>query len=332
LGACKIDGVVVNQNNEIENSVALRIVLNNIKQHNPPGKIKDNLCFDFVYPIELIYNNTSVATVESLEGLLTILYEETKELFVVSIVMPFEVRFIDNATLTIHSEEAFFTLIEECNIDLPIVDDFFNGCFSFVYPIQVVTNDSITHTIISNETFSNFMQEQMDNWWFEFVFPLSVILEDSNVVVLENDYDLFDVLDACFSCDCELVFEPVCVQYEGESYNFPNECEAFCAGFTSDDIIDCEDDNCSISNLVVDVGECHPTINSAYSLTIDFDYENPTCDVFLVGSADGRVFDFLLSELPVTIPDYSGEGRVNLLILNSNNCMAEKEFTAPNCN
>lgn len=45
-------------------------------------------------------------------------------------------------------------------------------------------------------------------------------------------------------CICPDVFDPVCVQTGAGILFFPNLCEAECAGFTIDDVVDCEDNNC----------------------------------------------------------------------------------------
>jgi len=332
FSSCRTEETVIDKSVDTEQSMALRIVLNNFKEHTSSGKNKDNICFDFVYPIQLEYNNESNATIESLEGLLDIIYAESKELYIIAIEMPFEVSILETLTETISSEEGFFSLLADCEIDTPLEDDFFDGCFTFQYPIKVVTSNGVIHTINSNESFISFLQEFGENWWFEFVYPLTVTLEDGSIMVLENDYDLFDVLDSCFGCGCEQTYQPICVEYDGWIYEFPNECEAICAGFTSSDFVDCaliDPDGCSISNFVATAGSCNS--NNTYSLTINFDYVNQTDENFLVGTTDGVIFSYALSNLPVTIPNYSCAGEVNIIILNSNNCSSVAYFEAPNC-
>lgn len=332
LSSCKNDVSVIGDSNETEESMALRIVLNNLKEHSNHGKVKDNLCFDFVYPIQLKYNNGSFAKVDSYNGLLDVIYAETKDLFITSIEMPFEVIILESLSQVIHSEEDFFDLIADCEIDMPGQNDFFDGCFSFQYPIGVITIDGTTHSISSNESFVLFLQENSDNWWFEFVFPLTVVLEDSSVVVLENDYDLFNVLDSCFGCGCEQIYEPICVEFEEMVYQFSNECEALCAGFTPNDFVSCDDvDDCFISNFVATPGLCNTNNTRTYSLTIDFEYKNPTDETFLVGTTDGIIFSYALADLPITIPNYSGAGEVNIIILNSTNCTGVAYFDTPDC-
>ena len=332
FSSCRTEETMIDESVHTEQSMALRIVLNNFKEHTSSGKNKDDICFDFVYPIQLEYNNKSIATIENFEGLLDVIYAESKELYIIAIEMPFDVAILETLTKTISSEEDFFSLLADCEIDTPLQSDFFDGCFSFQYPIKVVTTDGVNHTITSNELFSSFLQEFGENWWFEFVYPLTVTLEDSSIVILENDYDLFDILDFCFGCGCEQTYQPICVEYDGWIYEFPNECEAICAGFTSSDFVDCaliDPDGCSISNFVATPGSCNS--NNTYSLTINFEFENPTSETFLVGTTDGVIFSYTLSDLPVTIPNYSGSGTVNVIILNSNNCTSVAYFDTPNC-
>lgn len=334
LSSCRTEEPIIDQTMDSEPSLALRIALNNFKDHDSLNRAKDNLCFDFVYPIELAYNSTSHVKVANNASLLEIIAQETKELFIAAIEMPFEVVIFESFTQKIHTEAEFFSLLKDCGVDLPQSEDFFDSCFTLHYPIEVVTNNGVVHPIASSEVFVDFLDENMDVWWFEFVFPLTVTLEDTSVVVLENNFELFDVLDTCFGCGCEHIYEPVCVLEDGIIYHFPNTCEAICAGFSTANFVDCctnNPDGCSISNLVASPGSCNSDGSNTYALSINFDFENPTSDTFLVGTSDGTTFSYLLSDLPITIPNYIGIGEVVVLILGSNNCSSVTYFTAPNC-
>ena len=44
-------------------------------------------------------------------------------------------------------------------------------------------------------------------------------------------------------CNCLAIYEPVCVNNPGGNIEFPNECEAFCAGYTPNDLVDCDIDS-----------------------------------------------------------------------------------------
>jgi hypothetical protein len=96
----------------------------------------------------------------------------------------------------------------------------------------------------------------------------------------------------------------------------------------------CEVPTCSISNLVLSQGEC--TSDSTYSMTIDFDVQNPSnasFDVFIRNNV--AIGFFPISSLPVTIPDFPISGKdydyVKVCINDNNSCCKAEEILSKNC-
>jgi hypothetical protein len=323
---------------ENETNIALRIVLNNLKELYHIKNVqqtRDSLCFDFSYPIHLFFNNQSSAKVDNFDGLLDILYSETSELYIESIETPFNVL-VKQKEQTIISEVDFFNLLYDCAVVMPVQSDFLASCFSITYPIQVVTIDGQNHEIISQTAFEDFLHEYFNIWYFEFVYPINITLEDASQVSINNAYDLFNVLDDCFNCGCPDNYNPVCVNIDNEIIEFFNSCDAECAGFY--DYTECENSqNIIVNNISIVAGDCNSD-NKTYPITIDFIHKNINTDFFFIQDANGDVLrqTFLFSDLPITIPDYSGEGFLSILIPDNafphNNMFTlGTDFVAPTC-
>jgi len=281
---------------------------NPISERNPTGNIIFDFCFDFVYPIELIYNTGSTVVVDSFEDLILVIINSTNELYIVGIVYPFQVEIYDPVTNqvvieTINNEQEFIDLLESCNNDpCNCTDEFDPVCVEVLEP-----NGGI----------------------IQIMFPNACYAECHGFT--PNDFV------PCDGCECPNIYEPVCVEFEGAIIEFDNECLAICAGFSPNDFVDCPMEACEISELEVEVGDCNP--DGTYQLTINFDYLNPGSDSFDVFTRNDEFFgSFLLAELPLTISNFELSGFENDYInvcINANNnigCCADIEWLAPSCN
>jgi hypothetical protein len=95
-------------------------------------------------------------------------------------------------------------------------------------------------------------------------------------------------------------------------------------------------EDCEIYDLVVDPGDC--TSNTTYSLTLDFEVQNPPASVFQVIRGNQVIGIFNLSQLPLTIPNFPWGGGNNDVVkvcfltnAASNICCAQVEFEVPEC-
>ncbi|MCE7926745.1 MAG: T9SS C-terminal target domain-containing protein [Haliscomenobacteraceae bacterium CHB4] len=94
-------------------------------------------------------------------------------------------------------------------------------------------------------------------------------------------------------------------------------------------------DTCAISNVVVDPGDCNPG-GQSYSLTLNFEVNNPGNDFFDLWTGNGVYLGhFPLNELPLQIPAFpctnNGVGVLKICINDNPNCCSIVEFQAPTC-
>ncbi len=357
LTSCQDNGPVTPDQPDATASIALRTVLNKIKATNDPsGRYSsterstndndDGFCFDFVYPLQFEYNNGTLVSVDSFQGLIQVLMNETNELYIVGVVFPFDVVLLqDGTTVTINSEQDLVEVLENCDdFDVWDDEDVVVDCFEFVYPIDMIASDGTTVTVNSNDELVEFFETQDAMYEPNFVFPITVVNLDDEEIVIENIYDFFDLMDDCYAydgnvddCNCYDEYDPVCV-YDMDSdmtIPFPNECFALCEGFTENDFVDCNfDDDCDISNLEVTVGDCND--DGTYSITINFEYDNPGNEYFDVYINDYGLFNYYaLADLPITIEHFPtagfGEDFLEISINDMPNCSEEIDWEVPEC-
>lgn len=234
-----------------EKSFSLRTVLNELKKaNNIAGRSAttetDVFCFEFVFPLNLSYNNGTVVSVSSMDGIIDLLSSETPSLYIEGIAFPFQVTLAaaDSATpITISNEADFEALISSCGFET--YEDYVTTgfCYEFVYPFSIIDQDGNTISIDSESELFDVITSSDENDIYELVFPLSVTYEGATVVI--NDiYELFEMDNNCGDssdpCICTEEYAPVCVATPtGEIIEFPNTCHAECAGFTSADFVDC---------------------------------------------------------------------------------------------
>ena len=161
--------------------------------------------------------------------------------------------------------------------------DGFDPCFAYFAVNYNSTDDPLT---VSFEDLSSSNEGAVTSWAWDF--------GDGNTSDEQNPthtYDapgVYDVTlvittdDGCTStitehicvfadCDCEDIFEPVCVELEdGFIFSFPNACEAECAGFGEDTWVDCGDECVCPGDfdpvcVTLDDGEVLFFINACYA-------------------------------------------------------------------
>ena len=101
-------------------------------------------------------------------------------------------------------------------------------------------------------------------------------------------------------------------------------------GFSDDE----GNNDCSINDLEITVGECNA--DGTYSLTLNFDYENPGNDYFLVYVRGDLLIDYYeLAELPLTIKDFEiselDYDYIRVCINDVADCCQEMEWETPDC-
>ncbi|PHS64021.1 MAG: hypothetical protein COB12_08530 [Flavobacterium sp.] len=306
----------VQQSDSVQNVIAeLRTMYNEDGSVNPneqpTGDLIFDFCFEFVYPIELIYNDGSTVTVNSNEELITVIIGANNDLYVVGIVFPFDVEVYNSETnqieiVTINNEADFIVLLESCDYNEPPCD-----CDNEFDPVCVEVGTPNGGTMVV--TYQNECYALCDGF------------TPNDFVDCENGND----------CDCDDEYEPVCVEVAGAIIQFDNYCLAECAGYTQQDIVDCEDD-CEIEELHVTLGDCNA--DGTYSITINFDYTGAQ-ENFDVYVRDGVLIgNYPVASLPLTITDFELSGydedyiKVCFEGTNGDDCCEEEEWDAPDCN
>lgn len=95
---------------------------------------------------------------------------------------------------------------------------------------------------------------------------------------------------------------------------------------------DCSEE-CGISDFTVDVGDC--TSEETYSITVNFVTQNPGHDNFELFDRNGRIGNYPLSSLSLTIADFAPSEKeydfLKVCISDNPDCCQEIEFMAPDC-
>lgn len=229
-------------------SISLRTTLNEIKKaNNINGKNElstqdQAFCFNFVFPLNLSYNNGTVVTVSSYEGLIAVLASETSTFYFEGIQFPFQVQ-QEGVITTIDDEAEFFALILDCNF--PTVNNFVFDftCYDIVYPISIINANNETVVIETQVELMQYVSTPtgVSTYQLNIVFPISI--EQNGLTIVVNDlYEFFEINNDCpsSSCICTADYTPVCVQTTTGIVVYSNACFALCDGFTQADFVSCD--------------------------------------------------------------------------------------------
>ncbi len=253
LSSCSDENPVNNPSNA-DASISLRTTLKQIKKTvgsaGRDGSGDQALCFNFVYPITLSYNNGTVIEVVSYDGLIALLEAETENFYLEGIEFPFQVQ-QENTITTINNENEFMALVQSCGFDTIDEEIYVFDCYEIVYPFSVINQDNET-IVIDNESelytlFAN-PSSSSDDYIVDFVFPLT-LTGNGQTYQVNNIYELFDLFEDCTGntdCICTADYNPVCVADGfGGVITYSNSCHAVCAGYTEADFIDCNNTGCA---------------------------------------------------------------------------------------
>ncbi|WP_323788642.1 hypothetical protein [Psychroserpens sp.] len=236
LTSCTNNDTVVEDQN-INESEAITISLNRLAQQfntegdviptsNPAGNIVFDFCFDFVYPLNLSYNNGTTVSVNSLDDLIIILINSTDDLYINGVEFPFNVERYNASTdaieiVTINNEAEFFDLLEDCDFDGIDSCD----CDDSVNPVCVEVQDPNGESFIityPNEclamcdgfTPNDFAENCEDdyncpggNGCFDFNFPITIVTDDNVTITIESQEELDNALYNVYYFDFVYPFE-----------------------------------------------------------------------------------------------------------------------------
>ena len=161
----------------------------------------EDLCFEFNYPITLRTNSEIALTINNQEGLEELIQNQTSGVFVDQVVFPISISGSDQSTIT--NEQSFQELLFTCNID-PFADDFifhYQRCFEFRYPFQL-NDESSSSEIGSYEQLLDYYEVKPDKFLLDIEYPVTT----TNDETIQNDFELYQVLNTCRFCP-EISFE-----------------------------------------------------------------------------------------------------------------------------
>lgn len=334
--SCSNNEPIVEEQQNTEESASITASLNRLSvqfdqngnltaDSNPAGNVVFDFCFDFVYPLDLSYNNGVTVTVADLDGLIEVMISSTEDLYISGIAFPFDVETYNDSTnaieiVTINTEEEFASLLEDCSFDdfetcecfedynpvcVEITDpngetftitypnacyaecdgfteddfaenceeDYYSSgseCFTLNFPLSILVND-VSVTVNSEEELGTVLY---DAYNFDFVYPFTVTLDNEEIETINSPDDIEALIEDCYGeyngnddcVECEnLPVEPVCIEYNDDQGNtivtvFPNMCFAECAGFTQNNVVECEDDtnpqDCTEDSISAIIVEC----------------------------------------------------------------------------
>ncbi|MBT3873176.1 MAG: hypothetical protein HOF75_11165 [Flavobacteriaceae bacterium] len=285
-----------------------------IEEANPSGYLIFDFCFEFIYPISLMYNNGSIITINNNGEIVELLINFTSNLHIVGIEFPFNVEIYNPETneiepLTITTENEFANLLTSCS--------FGNSC---------ACDNEFEPTCI----------EIIDNNQ-----PLIITFPNACYAACEGfiEEDFVDCGATSCEDECSQEENPVCVEIVNpngitEIITFLNTCYALCEGYTEEDFIDCDNSTaCDISELEIEIGEIYN--DDTYELTINFEYENTNGqEYFDLYVRNGVLLGyFQLAELPLTIEHFPlcgyEEDYIKVCINDNSDCCEEIEWLAP---
>lgn len=149
-----------------------------------------NDCFDISFPIELIIDSSNV-TVNNIEELYNLGESEPNS---AEIIYPIELTdIISGEVLVIENDEDLEEALISCYTD---EEDVLGSCFDFVYPIEYITDDSVTTSINSLDELFMALEELEYDQEVELVFPIDItFLADGSTITTEDEDDLEDAVE-----------------------------------------------------------------------------------------------------------------------------------------
>ena len=196
-----------------EESISLRITVQAIKKINKLETIKAtkivninetssslDLCFNFIYPINIVYKDNSTVNVTSFSQLVQLILTETHYNHMLAIQYPFSVIMSNNQQKLITNDNEFDSLIQDCGyftLAFSEIKDAYINCFDFNYPISVIINE--TQYDFNDESdavnlVDTFNQEVKS---FNFVYPFSIKKQNNQNINIPDYYTMTTVIAAC---------------------------------------------------------------------------------------------------------------------------------------
>ncbi len=171
-----------------------------MKDGSADNIIDKSSCTSVVLPVSVIANgiNLTIATPEDYILIERIFDQSATDKDTLIIIYPITVVLPDFEEVTVDNLEELMDLQEDCieNGADPDIE-----CLDFVYPVTVSVYDSLNqvsavYTLNSDQELFALFDSLDENALASFTFPLTVVLSDSTEVVVTNNQELEDVIEA----------------------------------------------------------------------------------------------------------------------------------------
>ncbi|WP_378185069.1 hypothetical protein ACE939_09105 [Aquimarina sp. W85] len=201
--SCVDDDTVVSDKNELvlyEQSVHLVSILNNFSE-NIAQPTEVSPCFDFVYPIKLIYNTEATVELKSYSGLRTAIINQSDNFNLEGLVFPIDIIFSGTSvTQKITSETELLEVLTICRIKpfKTAFDEVYDRCFQLQFPISLGQVDKDNLVFQTQQELTTFMQNQPSNFQPQFIFPITIVDEALQTKkTVTTYYEIYQIINAC---------------------------------------------------------------------------------------------------------------------------------------
>ena len=159
------------------------------------------MCLKPVFPLELIFPDSSTQEVQNLR--------ELKAAFIKwkregndgrpRIAFPHEVELPDGNVITVENREDLRALIRQC---LKKVRPKLDSCYQLVFPLEVELGDGSQQTVDSKEELNALIRDWAQNHRDslprpKLVFPLEIVLQDGTVQTVDSPQELAEITKDC---------------------------------------------------------------------------------------------------------------------------------------
>ncbi len=155
-------------------------------------------CLSLAFPFTVNANGLEVIidSEEDLELIEDIFDEFEEDDDLLEILFPVTVILADHSEFVIENEDAFEELVDEC----ADVEDDDIECIDLEYPITVSTYDTVDQTssvivLEDDEDLYDLIEDLDDDNLIGFNFPITVILSDSSTVIIDNNDELEEIIE-----------------------------------------------------------------------------------------------------------------------------------------
>lgn len=168
----------------------------------PPAQ--SNKCFKFVYPISIVFPDSSLVSVASREELIQTLKNWRHDNPSIKgrphLVYPVTVTMKDGTQVTVNNRQEMLNIIKDCAYKIRLVK--LLNCIEPVFPVTLVFPDGTSQSVNSKEEFKNVLKTWRENnpdavGHPTLQFPFDVKLKNGEIVTINNLEELKTLVKKC---------------------------------------------------------------------------------------------------------------------------------------